>query len=268
MTPDEIAELVDRELEVRRQVEAALRKKADDTSGFWKHPAVLLVLTFLFTGVVGSGLTTCWQDREWVGQQEYNATADATKERLATMNLATTEVATAFASVEDVLHLVTWEWPKKSQVVTLEERAQYWREQSRRWRVADKVLRARIRANFEDEEISNTFADISEDRELLGNYMQNLLLLRDQNRTSLTPKKRGEVDDVTDFMKRSQKIVALVTIGKEPQGSEKTSEPGKLEKLTRLMLKEIERRRIAPQRSLAARFLCRSGTSHSPFSTK
>src|SRR3954469_2297111 len=112
MTPNEIAELVERELAVRRQVDDALRKKADEkeTSGFWKHPAVLLMLTFLFTGVVGSGLTTCWQDREWVGQQEYAASADATKERLATMNLATTEVATAFASVEDVLHLVTWEW--------------------------------------------------------------------------------------------------------------------------------------------------------------
>lgn len=254
MTREEVAALVDRELVVRRQVEAALeeeRKKKDEkkSPGFWKHPAVLLVLTFFFTGVVGSTLTTCWQEQQWAGQQEYNAGTEATKERLATMNLATTEIATAFASVEDVLHLVTWEWPQKSKVVTLEERAQHWRDQSRRWRVAEKELRARIRANFEDAAISKTFDDITVDRERLGNYMQNLLLLRDQNKRSFEPKKKGEKDDVTDFVYRSQEILILVTLGTEDPPA-----PGKLENLTRLMLQEIEHRRIPPRRSFWDRF--------------
>jgi preprotein translocase subunit Sss1 len=44
-------------------------KKDELISGFFAHPAVLLILGFVLTGLVGGALTDKWKAREWDNQQ-------------------------------------------------------------------------------------------------------------------------------------------------------------------------------------------------------
>jgi hypothetical protein len=234
-----IVEAVRRELEIRRLVDQILAEQNEKkaSSGFWKHPIVLLVITFIFTGILGSGLTSCWQNKQWAGEAKYRAAEQATKDRIDTINYATETIAAAFAAGDDVLHLYSWDWPQKSEVVTLKERAQHWGEQSRKWRVAERVLRARVKANFSDPEIGHLLGEITERRYELGNYVFNLLWSDDRQRSKLTGHTPKDMDD---FRERSAAIVKSVTVG--DAGHEAT-----LQRMTRLMLAETERRRPNPK---------------------
>lgn len=217
------------EVELRRLVDEALAKKKEKKDdGFFKHPVVLLVLGFLLTGGVGSFLTSCWQKQEWREQERHRAAEQVKKERLDTINYTTETIAAAMASGEDVLHLFSWTWRDKSDVVTVKERAEYWRDQSRKWRTAEKVLLARVNANFKDPEIKRRLDKIIAERYDLGNAITNLLWYADRDRMKFSAKTNDEVEK---HQKLAQKLVVAVAVGDPEKHID-----SELQELTRLML--------------------------------
>lgn len=235
-----LVEQVRREVELRHLIDEALakQKKEKESGGFFKHPAVLLVLTFIFTGILGSVLSTCWQNKQWAEQEKYHAAELATQERLETIRYATETIAASVASAEDVLHLFSWSWPAKSEVAILGERAKYWREESRKWRVAEKVLSARVHASFNDKDVNSLLDQIIDDRYNLGNAITNLLWYDDRLHMNFHGKDAREVDRLRGV---AQATVVKLTVGNSQQHIE-----GELQRIARLMLIETERRRPTP----------------------
>lgn len=172
-------------------------EKAEKKEGFWRHPAVLLVLGFLCTGLIGSVVTSWWQYQQWFREQQYRAAADATKERLAVMTLTSESVADSFAAAEDVLQLFAFEWRENSSVMTLKQRAESWQTASRKWRVAEKVLMARIGANY-DQKTVEQFYTITLRRRRLGNDITNLLSIADEKGGRYSADDRKEIKELYD----------------------------------------------------------------------
>jgi hypothetical protein len=170
-----------------------------------KHPAVLLVLGFIFTTVIGSVLSGWWQYQQWARQETLRANEEATKERLAV--------------AEDVLHLFAFSWHQKSEVVTLKERASHWTLRSREWRVAEKVLVARASSAFPDAVTRKLLQTIIDDRTLVGNDIENLLSIADTQRGHYSQKDLNEIDEtskhalsiINGVSREDQKLAKLIS---------------------------------------------------------
>jgi len=228
---DLISERVRLELMIRSEVERQSHKEEKKRlAELTKHPAVLLVLTFFLTTLVGSVVTSWWQYQQWARQQALQANQEVTKERIAVITLTAQSVAASFAAAEDVLHLFAFVWHRDSQVVTLKERAAHWTNRSRDWRVAEKILTARVRSAFPDAMTRDLLQSIMDDRTFVGNDIENLLSMADTKRGRYT------ADDVKDIEETAKHALDLVNgVSRQDQ------------KLARLISHMIEETRKAEQ---------------------
>lgn len=224
------AEMRDRErieLLVRRVIaEQNHGAKPEPKPSLWKHPAFLLALTFILTGVFGSLLTSCWQAQEWARGQSVRVADEATKEREAVLRLTTESVAESFTAAEDVLHLFAWNWTPYSPVVRLKERSAQWAEASTKWRVAEKLLLARVQASYTSQPPQKLLDDIVSQRRELGVDIQNLLSLADAGDKShhFSAKQEEEIDGL---LKHAMEII-----------NKTTGRNGTLEQLVQAMIAE------------------------------
>src|SRR6266702_1717540 len=92
----EVEELKD---EMRRLLQAETSQSS--WSRFWQHPAILLILGFLFTGVAGAWLTSYWKQSEWDNQQDYLVAQRSLDRKSAVIEATFKEVAAPSASAED-----------------------------------------------------------------------------------------------------------------------------------------------------------------------
>lgn len=219
-----ILERVRSEILIRRLVDEAGKDKKRES--WTKHPAFLVVLTFLLTGVVGSLLTSVWQHFEWKHQQDRRVAEEMTKQRLELMTFATQAVAQSCTAAEDVLWLFAWQWSEKSDVLTLQQTGANWIVESRKWRTSEKVLRARLAADFPRERESLIFEQIINDRRRLGVDIQNLLSIADAARgRSYTPL------ELADIEKRRSRVLKLI--------DDTTGSHGRLQHLVKVMLQDL-----------------------------
>src|SRR5216683_6560987 len=87
--------------EIRRSLQA--EPPQSGWSKFWQHPAILLVLGFIFTGIAGSGLTYLWKQRDWKNQQAYLVEQRSLDRKTAVIENTFKEVATTSAAADDLL---------------------------------------------------------------------------------------------------------------------------------------------------------------------
>lgn len=214
-----IADQVRMELLIRHELDRQLPRERKTRAGeIAKHPAVLLFLTFVLTTVVGSLVTSWWQYQQWQRQEALRASQEKAKARVEVINLTAQSIAESFAAAEDVLHLFAFEWHRKSQVVTLSERAKHWTERSRQWRVAEKVLVARVSSAFPDARIRGLLQSIMEDRTYVGNDIENLLSMADTKRGQYSPADQKEIKETVDHAlhlvngvsRQDQKLAQLI----------------------------------------------------------
>lgn len=233
---DQIAKRVRMEMLIRDEVERQSQKpeKKKGLGEFAKHPAVLLLLTFLFTTLVGSVVTSWWQYQQWARQEALEANREVTKERVAVIALTAQSVAESFAAAEDVLHLFAFVWNRESHVATLKERAAHWTTRSREWRVAEKILAARVRSAFPDETTSDLLQSIMDDRTFVGNDIENLLSVADMKRGRYTAAEAKDIDEtsahalglVNGVSRQDQKLAKLVShMIEETRKAEQTPPP-------------------------------------------
>jgi len=165
--------------EIRRELQQEPR---NSISQFFQHQAVLLILGFILTTLVGSWLTYFWKQRDWANQQSYLAAQRALDKKYSISDKTFREVAITIAAAEDVLATYYGgNWSLKD----IEERKENWHKTSRDWRVSSKVLRENLAANFANPDVESTFVVIIDKRRQLGIGIANL-------------PKRTKAADITD----------------------------------------------------------------------
>jgi hypothetical protein len=117
----------------------------------FKHPAVLVLLTFACTSLLGDWLASAWQSRQKALDEKYQITDQ--------LNRAFAENITG---AQDILGLYTYEANAKNRDEVEKERWLYWQQKSRDWRVSSEVISQKLKVNFQDSNIQKTFEGIKE----------------------------------------------------------------------------------------------------------
>jgi hypothetical protein len=163
-----------REIEaLKDEIRRALDPKSAESraSKFFAHPAVLVVLGFLLTGIAGSWLTSYWKSREAANQRSYLAEQRALNEKYALINSVFKEVGSTLAAADDVLAAY---YSKNLSDTEISERMANWHKTSREWRVASEVLKPKMAVNFSNPKLLETFQTIIDNRRQIGNFVLNL----------------------------------------------------------------------------------------------
>jgi hypothetical protein len=148
------------------------RQNQSSASKFFAHPAILLLLGFLFTGVVGGLLANYWKAREWENQQRYLAKQRGLEKKYAVIDEALKAVAETNTAAEDVLAGYSWtEWHQKE----ADQRRENWLATSRKWRISSKIVRQKLAAYFVNPDVLSQFDQIISTRRQVGNIITNLL---------------------------------------------------------------------------------------------
>jgi hypothetical protein len=150
-------------------------KKTDwpaSVSKFFQHPAVLLVIGFALTGVIGALLTSRWQRREWnrqhnVESEEWNrqqrrlvaikeidakyGIVDELTRAVGSRNAAVTSVITPMTQLSGPELSAAQEGPMNE-----------WQKAVYAWRVSSQTLRLKIAAHIKDVTAANNFKEIAE----------------------------------------------------------------------------------------------------------
>lgn len=165
------------ELEMRGY-KAKLRKTA-------QHPAVLLILGFGLSTLLGSALTFLWQNKanakqesRAVQQRDFEQ-KQSSRQRLVQQKYGLVDdvakaVAETNTAAEDILDALD-----RANHTAYPERLKYWQsEGSRKWRVASKILIPKLTSTFRDKQVNEIFQKIIEHRAYIGNDIANLQTLQ------------------------------------------------------------------------------------------
>jgi hypothetical protein len=150
---------------------AAVTESASSWDGFFRHPAVLLLLGFLFTTTGGSIVTELWKAKEWHNEQGQLGRQRALEKKYALVDELFRSVAETTTAAEDVLATETWTWKD----VDAERRKQAWLTTSTNWRISSKIVRQKLNTYFSTPSLPTQFDEIIDTRKQLGNIITNLL---------------------------------------------------------------------------------------------
>jgi len=172
---------------IKKEIVDQVLTKRSRSSGFWQHPATLLVLGFVFTTLCGAAITSCWKTREWQNEQSYlTAQTRCERERLT----RTEEIKQKYEVKDEIIRrvaetntaaeeiLIYFEMDPRRRRQEKKDRIAYWKEASRNWRTNEKILKQRLLLRFVDTNVGNLFEQIVQYRNFVGvdiNYQQEQL---------------------------------------------------------------------------------------------
>jgi hypothetical protein len=177
MTPDELKAAVLAELKntevLKKQIVSDLVGTSQDTT-FWHHPAVLILVSFLCTGIVGSALTYWWDSSEWDRQQMRLKEDRLLERRYQLMDDVAKAVSETNTAGEDIIALFKWERSRQELAREERERRQFWVTTSRNWRITSKILQSQLDVRF-GMDASRAFENVVVLRRGYGNRITTLL---------------------------------------------------------------------------------------------
>jgi hypothetical protein len=140
-------------------------------SAFFRHPAVLLVLGFMSTGLIGGRLSEQWKQHDWINQQNYLLQRSALDKKYALVEETAKAIAERNTSAEDILASYTWNWSRKE----ISDRRDRWQAESPKWRIASAAISQKLATYYKDPGVSRKFDEVIRKQKLLGNKVVNLL---------------------------------------------------------------------------------------------
>lgn len=203
LTPEEKTHLQEAEVfkdEVRRALHP--EEYEHGWNKFLGHQITLLVVGFLLTAGAGSWLTYFWKQRDWVNQQAYLAEQRSLDKKYGLIDSTFREVALTTAAAEDVL-AAFYDRNLTDEDVT--RRMNNWHRTSFDWRVASKVLTAKIAITFTNAKIGSTFEEIKNKRHLIGNAILNLP--RPKGNTAIPSATLQEIQSAQTLVKETQALL-------------------------------------------------------------
>ena len=121
-------------------------------SNFLKHPVVLLVLGFLFTGVIGAWLTSYWKTKEWDYQQkrlrQVSQAEQLVKHKTEIRDEVRKDTENALGADSEIVALILAEANTNTRSKDIEERKTRWRESVRQWNTDLGKMRQAISSEF------------------------------------------------------------------------------------------------------------------------
>lgn len=172
-----LVELEDESLkyEVLQELKAAKRGV-----GFLQHPAFLLALGFFLTGVVGTLLTSAWQNMQQHRQQEQVAREREIQKKYEVADQINKDVAEAYAGTQVMLHNLFYgrEGTEKEML----EREAYWKQTRRTWIINSLILEQKLAITFKHNEDFLLYQKIVNEGESMGiNIDQAVKILKQSN---------------------------------------------------------------------------------------
>lgn len=185
-----LAELKQQE-SLRKEILNDLSPKAK-VARFFQHPAMLLVVGFFLTGVLGTGLTAYWQRKEAVRQQRVTARQLSIAQKYELANDIAKAVGDTHAAASGVMSEITIAGERGIDAAALAERAKYWYDVKRAWLTNSDVYLQKLTVHFpanpkqaenknaEDKQGKNKsardlFEDVIDERKKVNNKILNLL---------------------------------------------------------------------------------------------
>jgi hypothetical protein len=162
-------------------------------SKFAQHPLLLLILGFIFTGIISAWLTSVWQSNEWNRQQTIQS-SEWDKQQLRLLQIseinqkygiideATKSVVEHDFAATDILTTFTWKSDDKRLSEEAPERKKHWQQIGKEWRIASQKLLQKLIIHFKDPRIQRTFETAIEDRKRIDSDIENLRLEFERNK--------------------------------------------------------------------------------------
>jgi len=143
-------------------------------SRFIQHPAILLILGFVFTSGIGAGVTYFWQKRERIESQRQADYKREIEEKHAIAENILRTVAETNTAVEDLVKLYfNTERDKRVRNQMETERLQYWQTTSRDWRVNSKIIQQKLKDHFKNQDVQKLFQEIVTKRFDIGQKLDD-----------------------------------------------------------------------------------------------
>lgn len=214
--------------DLKKEILDELKRKGSSVGEFLKHPAFILLAGFILTTVMGTWLSSYWQDRQWKGQQEYlKSQSDIERTRLTRQGLIKEKydirdqtikaIAEASTAAEDMLESFTWQLDDSRRTTDAPERARYWQEASRNWRINSKTLAQKISFRFNKPEVLKTFDHITEIRAAVGNKIQILKRRVEESKGSVLADEQFQRDvyavngQINEVVRLAQELMKVMT---------------------------------------------------------
>lgn len=115
----------------------------------FQHPAVLVLLTFVVTSLLGTQITSSWQSKQRELEQKYGVIDHVNK-----------AVSDNLTAAQDIVGLYQYEQGARDRKEIEKERWTYWQQKSREWRINSNVIPQKLKGNFKDPEIQQFFKDL------------------------------------------------------------------------------------------------------------
>ncbi len=151
-------------------------------SSFFQHSAVLLLIGFILTGVIGSALTSAWQNNSWMTQQSLLAKQRILDQKYELASSVAKAIGDTHAAPTSVLLLFTNEDTPQNRQTELPKRVDYWRQTHREWLINNNVLLQKITVYVKNPNARTTFNAIIQERKQTNNSVVNLLLVMEENK--------------------------------------------------------------------------------------
>lgn len=122
---------------------------------FASHPAFLLLIGFIFTGIIGTLITSKWQRNEWDRQQARLVHIRRIDQKQKVMEELVQAVADSNATEEDVLNAFSKDWrqgdPRREDIT--QERLEVWQKQGGRdSRIAAEMIQSKLNLYFTEKD--------------------------------------------------------------------------------------------------------------------
>ncbi|HYW73737.1 MAG TPA: hypothetical protein VE961_22125 [Pyrinomonadaceae bacterium] len=180
------------------------------------HPATLVIIGFIFTGIFGTFITARWQRKEWDRQQGRLLQIKRIEQKQKIMEDLTRKVADSDATEQDVLIAFKpwWRVGDQGRDAIAKERVEAWRKQGGRdWRIETTLLKNQLGFFFIDlargPKIRQTFDEILERREKIAGRMAVLVDAYSQGKDVRKDETmQDEIDDIDAVIKENEASLA------------------------------------------------------------
>jgi len=146
----------------KEEVEAGLKGR-HAVGDFFRHPAVIVALTFVLTSLLGTTITSAWQQNQHELERKY-----------ALVDELNSAVVQYLIAAEDIVGLYQQEEGAPNREEIEKERWTFWQQRSREWRLFADALPPKLKANFTNDEIGTEFAAIAEKTEDISYKIKDL----------------------------------------------------------------------------------------------
>lgn len=182
---------------LKRELLADLRGGEKERSKLTEQ-ALLLFLTFLLTGVLGTWLTNFWQNRAQAKQQQEQARTRSLQQKYEIADQINKAVAEVYTGANVFLGILSYRQNPERFESELAERLSYWRQANRNWIVTSLVLQQKLAVNFKSSEAAALYQEIMDKEESLVITFNRMLPAVEQSKGAASgdPEIEKSVDTV------------------------------------------------------------------------